>query len=169
MSQENQTEQQGSGQGLAELAGKYLTFCLANEHYGAEILKVVEIIKLMEITEVPRTPHYVRGVINLRGKVIPVVNLRAKFGMETIDDTDETCIIVVSIGDEDAQMGILVDNVSEVLDIKPDEIEPSPKFGGSIETDFIQGMAKVNKQVVILLDIGTVLQGVEAKALAGSF
>ncbi len=168
MTQETQTEQQGSGQALAELAGKYLTFCLADEQYGAEILKVVEIIKLMEITDVPRTPHYVRGVINLRGKVIPVVDLRAKFGMETIEDTDETCIIVVNIGNDDTQMGILVDNVSEVLDIDGEKIEPAPKFGGSIETNFIQGMAKVNNQVVILLDIDTVLQGVEAEALTGN-
>jgi purine-binding chemotaxis protein CheW len=154
--------------GLKELAGKYLTFKLADEEYGIEILKVMEIIKLMDITAVPRTPHYVRGVINLRGKVIPVIDLRKKFDMDTIEDTDETCIIVVNVRREgsDVQMGILVDTVSEVLDIQAGEIEPAPKFGSSVHTEFIMGMAKAKGQVKILLDIDSILTGSEVDAMA---
>ena len=145
------------------LAGKYLTFQLAHEEYGIAILKVVEIIKMMEITAVPRTPSFVRGVINLRGKVIPVVELRSKFGMETIPDDDETCIIVVNArcSGGGVQMGILVDTVSEVLDIAASEIEPSPQFGGSVDTKFILGMAKAKGTVKILLDIDRILSGDE--------
>jgi purine-binding chemotaxis protein CheW len=150
------------------LAGKYLTFRLASEEYGIEILKVVEIIKIMEITAVPRTPEFVRGVINLRGKVIPVVELRRKFNMETQEDTSETCIIVVSAAmpqGATVQMGILVDTVSEVLDIQAAEIEPPPQFGSSIDTNFIQGMAKVKGAVKILIDIDKVLTSQELASL----
>ena len=107
------------------LAGKYLTFKLVNEEYGLEILKVREIIGMMAITRVPRTPAFVRGVINLRGKVIPVIDLRSKFGMENVADTEETCIIVVDVSrnNDKLQIGILVDSVSEVLDIKGEDIE----------------------------------------------
>jgi purine-binding chemotaxis protein CheW len=149
-------------------AGKYLTFRLASEEYGIEILKVVEIIKIMDITAVPRTPEFVRGVINLRGKVIPVVELRRKFNMETQEDTPETCIIVVSAAMPQGgivQMGILVDTVSEVLDIQSAEIEPPPQFGSSIDTNFIQGMAKIKGAVKILIDIDKVLTGQELAAL----
>lgn len=140
-------------------AGKYLTFRLGAEEYGLEILKVREIIGLMEITKVPKTPGYIRGVINLRGKVIPVLDLRLKFGMETKKYTDETCIIVVEVTSNDGsvQMGILVDAVSEVLDIQSANIEETPKFGGDINTDFILGMGKVKNDVKILLDIDKVL------------
>lgn len=153
--------------GLDDLAGKYLTFKLANEEYGIEILKVMEIIKLMTITQVPQTPHYIRGVINLRGKVIPVVDLRLKFSMEAIDDTDATCIIVVSIksNDRETQMGILVDTVSEVLDINAGEIEGPPRFGAAVDTEFIMGMAKARGEVKILLDIDKVLSGAEVANL----
>lgn len=146
-------------QSAAEHAGKYLTFLLGKEEYGLEILKVREIIGLMDITEVPRTPAYIRGVINLRGKVIPVVELRLKFGMETTEDTNETCIIVVDVvreGDT-VQMGILVDNVSEVLDIDAGDIEETPSFGGGFSADFILGMAKAKGGVKILLNIHAVL------------
>jgi len=142
-------------------AGKYLTFKLAEEEYGLEILKVREIIGLMDITAVPRTPGFIRGVINLRGKVIPVVDLRTKFGMETHQDTDETCIIVVDVASSENadMMGILVDTVSEVLDIAVNEIEDTPTFGASVDMDFILGIGKVNGQVKILLDIDKVLTG----------
>ena len=113
----------------SERAGKYLTFVLAEEEYGLEILKVREIIGAMDITSVPRTPDYVKGVINLRGKVIPVVDLRLKFDMAEIERTEETCIIVVNVGD--VEMGIIVDKVSEVLDIAEEEIEDPPAFGAS--------------------------------------
>lgn len=162
-----QQENQGGQANLSDLAGKYLTFKLASEEYGIEILKVMEIIKLMEITSVPRTPEYVRGVINLRGKVIPVIDLRCKFGMETVEDTDETCIIVVSVRsmEEEVQMGILVDTVSEVLDIEGNEIEPAPRFGGAVATEFIMGMAKAKGVVKILLDIDRILTGQELEQL----
>ncbi len=149
-------------------AGKYLTFRLAGEEYGIEILKVVEIIKIMEITSLPRMPEAVRGVINLRGKVIPVVELRRQFGMETTTDTSETCIIVVNVRilQKDVQMGILVDTVSEVLDILEKDIEPPPQFGSQCNTNFILGMAKAKGDVKLLLDINRVLSGDEIQALA---
>ena len=149
------------------LAGKYLTFRLANEEYGLEILKVQEIIQLQSITRVPRTPPYVRGVINLRGKVIPVVDLRAKFGIEPAEDTERTCIIVVQIhvGDALLVIGILIDEVREVLDIRAENIEESPSFGSSVETEFILGMGKVGTSVKILLDIDRVLSAAETLSL----
>ena len=130
-------------------AGKYLTFRLAQEQYGLEILKVREIIGLMDLTKVPKTPHDIRGVINLRGKVIPVLDLRLKFGMEAKQDTEETCIIVVDIAGEDGSilMGILVDAVSEVLDIQSSEIEDAPTFGADVDTRFILGIGKVKNTV----------------------
>ena len=140
-------------------AGKYLTFKLAAEEYGLEILKVQEIIKMMDITKVPRTPDFVRGVINLRGKVIPVVDLRLKFGMEEKDTTVKTCVIVVQVRRNDATvtMGIIVDEVSEVLDIAAGEIEEAPSFGSHVDTQFILGMAKTKGGVKMLLDINKVL------------
>lgn len=142
------------------LQGKYLTFKLAEEEYGLEILKVQEIIQMQAVTKVPRTPDYVRGVINLRGKVIPVVDLRKKFGLESFEDTGKTYIIVVQIAtsaDTAIVMGIIIDEVREVLDIKAENIEETPSFGASINTDFILGMGKVNGNVKILLDIDKVL------------
>ena len=141
--------------------GKYLTFALAHEEYGLEILKVREIIGYIDVTAVPQTPHHVKGVINLRGQVIPVVDLRAKFGMETTDVTDETCIIVVEIAHADRKFstGIVVDRVQEVLDIPGDSIEEAPQFDSSVNTSFILGMGKVGDAVKILLDIDKVLGG----------
>ncbi len=144
--------------------GKYLTFRLDAEEYGLEILKVREIMGMMEVTRVPRTPDFVRGVINLRGKVIPVMDLRQKFGMPSIEDTDLTCIIVVDIGE--LEMGIIVDKVSEVLDIAGEDIEDAPSFGASVDTDFILGMGKSEGRVTILLDIAKVLTGEEGATLA---
>lgn len=142
-------------------AGKYLTFVLAGEEYGLEILRVREIIGYMDITAVPQTPDYVKGVINLRGQVIPVVDLRAKFGMETTEQTEKTCIIVVEIsqGAQSISTGIVVDRVSEVLDIAGGDIEDPPDFGSRVDTDFILGMGKIEDSVKILLDIDKVLAG----------
>jgi len=139
--------------------GKFLTFLMANEKYGLEILKVREIIGIMDVTPVPTTPSFVRGVINLRGKVIPVVDLRLKFKMEAKENTQRTCIIVVHLAraPQEMIMGIIVDEVSEVLDIDQDQIEPPPSFGADIRTDFILGMGKVNQKVVTMLDIDRVL------------
>jgi len=141
--------------------GKYLTFALANEEYGIEILKVREIIGYINVTAIPQTPHHVKGVINLRGQVIPVMDLRAKFGMETTEVTDQTCIIVVEIAQaaRTFSTGIIVDHVQEVLDIGTRQIEEPPQFGGAVNTDFILGMAKVGESVKILLDIDRVLAG----------
>lgn len=143
--------------------GKYLTFALAHEEYGLEILKVREIIGYMEITSVPQTPGHVKGVINLRGQVIPVIDLRAKFGMETTDITEQTCIIVVEIDHNGMKLstGLVVDRVQEVLDISESEIEEAPQFGAAVNTDFILGIGKINNSVKILLDIDTVLNSEE--------
>jgi purine-binding chemotaxis protein CheW len=154
-------ETQGGGAATrVDKSGKYLTFSLAGEEYGLEILKVREIIQMMAITAVPRTPAYIRGVINLRGKVIPVVDLRQKMSLPVEEQTGQTCIIVVDIGE--VEMGIIVDRVSEVLDIAGVDIEDAPSFGASINTDFILGMGKAGDHVTTLLDIKEVLTGDEA-------
>jgi len=152
----------------AYLAGKYLTFKLADEEYGLEILKVREIIGMMAITSLPRTPSFVRGVINLRGKVIPVIDLRKKFELEATSDTSLTCIIVVDVTATDGhiQIGILVDSVSEVLDIRGADIEGAPSFGTNIDTAFILGMAKAKGAVKILLNIEKVLSTAELESVA---
>lgn len=158
-----------AGKSLADnLAGKYLTFRLGDEEYGLEILKVQEIIQIQAITKVPRTPEYVRGVINLRGKVIPVVDLRRKFGLPAIPDTEKTCIIVVQIhqGDATVTMGVLIDEVKEVLDIAAGNIENTPGFGANIDTQFILGMGKIGSSVKILLDIDKVLSVQDIAAIA---
>ncbi len=147
--------------------GKYLTFTLENEEYGIGILKVKEIIGMMPITSVPRTPDFVKGVINLRGKVIPVLDLRLKFDMGEIPYTDRTCIIVVEIDSDSATVliGIVVDAVSEVLNIKESDIEETPTFGTSLNTAYILGMAKTEGSVKILLDIDKVLNQQEVAQL----
>ena len=147
--------------------GKYLTFSLNKEEYGIGILKVKEIIGMMPITTVPRTPEFVKGVINLRGKVIPVIDLRLKFSMEAIPYSERTCIIVVEIESQDSTVliGIVVDAVSEVLNIKEEDIEETPAFGTRLNTDYILGMAKMEGRVKILLDIDKVLSSKEMEAL----
>ncbi len=142
-----------------KLAGKYLTFRCAGEEYGLGILKVQEIIQMQAVTRVPRTPDYIRGVINLRGKVIPVVDLRRKFGLDGAPDTEKTCIIVVQSSAQGMKvtMGIIIDEVKEVLDIQAENIEDTPAFDASVTTEFILGMGKVGSSVKILLDIDKVL------------
>ncbi|MHB8091442.1 MAG: chemotaxis protein CheW [Syntrophales bacterium] len=153
---------------MANREGKYLTFTLAEEEYGIGILKVKEIIGMMAITMVPQTPPYMKGVINLRGKVIPIVDLRLKFDMTSIDQTEKTCIIVVEVasGSQKVMIGIMVDSVSEVLNIKGGDIEDTPNFGSHLNTDYILGMAKTGGKVKILLDIDRVLTNEEAAVLA---
>jgi purine-binding chemotaxis protein CheW len=148
-----------SGISVFAKAGKYLTFKLGTEEYGLEILKVREIIGLMNITAVPRSPDYVRGVINLRGTIIPVVDLRKKFGMESTEETEQSCIIVVEVTKEDGSeaIGVFVDAVSEVLDIAESNIERAPSLGAGVNTDFILGMAKIKDSVKILLNVEEVL------------
>ncbi len=139
--------------------GKFLTFFLAGEEYGIEILKVQEIIAMMPITRVPRIPRFIRGVINLRGKVIPIVDLRLKFGMVPKEQTEETCIIVVLV--RGIEMGVVVDKVSEVLDIAAKDIENTPLFGADVNTDYISGIGKSQDKVKILLNIDHVLAASE--------
>ena len=159
---------QAGGPALAHLAGKYMTFKLADEAYGLPILKVREIIGLMEITRVPRTPDFIRGVINLRDRVVPVVDLRLKFGMPRTESSEQTVIIVVQcgIGGRNLTMGILVDQVLEVLSIDGAQIEPPPALAASAsESQFVLGVGKAGDRVVFLLDIGEVLG---EEALAGA-
>lgn len=144
-------------------AGKYLTFFLADEEYGIEILKVHEILKILPITRVPRTPAFLRGVINLRGTVIPIVDLRAKFDMQSEPDGVQTCIIVVHVHGH--QTGLVVDRVSEVLDIAESGVENPPSFGSDVDTDFLLGIAKSHGRVRLLLDIDCVLSPAEAAEL----
>jgi len=152
---------------MSDRDGKYLTFRLADEEYGVSILKIKEIIGVMPITTVPQTPDFVKGVINLRGKVIPVITLRKKFGMEEAEYTDKTCIVVVEIliNAENVQIGIVVDTVSEVLNIKEEDIEDTPSFGTNLDTKYILGMAKMEGGVKILLEIDRVLSSEELEVL----
>ena len=149
-------------------AGKYITFSLAGEDYGLYILNVKEIIGMMSITRVPRTPEFVRGVINLRGKVHPVIDLRMRFGLDQKADDARTPIIIVEVNNANDQLsyiGIVVDSVSEVVNVEPGDIEDTPAFGVDLETDFILGLAKINKKVVTLLDIDKILTSRQLVAL----
>lgn len=139
--------------------GKYLTFSLADEEYGIGILKVKEIIGMITITAIPQTPPHIKGVVNLRGKIIPVIDLRLKFGLPAMEYTERTCIIVMEISKENGHIliGILVDSVSEVLNIKGVDIEDTPNFGTDLNTDYILGMAKTGGKIKILLDIDRVM------------
>jgi purine-binding chemotaxis protein CheW len=153
-------------------AGKYLTFQLANEEFGIRVLKVREIMGVQEITAVPQTPHHVKGVINLRGKVIPVIDLRLKFGLPAAEYTQRTCIIVAQVAGEHSStllMGIVVDGVSEVLNLSGQEIEDTPDFGEDIGGDYLLGMAKVKGKVKILLDIDRILSAHDLQKLNAIF
>jgi purine-binding chemotaxis protein CheW len=148
-------------------AGKYLTFHLAQEEFGIRVLKVREIMGLQEITAVPQTPAHVKGVINLRGKVVPLIDLRLKFGMPAAEYTTRTCIIVTQARTESGAvlMGIVVDGVSEVLNLTGQEIEDTPDFGRDVASQYLLGMAKVKGKVKILLDIDKVLSSQEVNDL----
>jgi purine-binding chemotaxis protein CheW len=141
--------------------GRYLTFALGKEEYGIEILKVREIIGYMTITTIPQMPEYVRGIINLRGQVIPVVDLRCRFAMETKEITDQTCIIVVDIHHDSQSFnaGLVVDHVQEVLNIEDGNIDDAPQFGTEVNTDFLLGIGKAGSAIKLLLDIDRVLEG----------
>jgi purine-binding chemotaxis protein CheW len=146
---------------VSALAGKYLTFSLAGEEYGLPVLKVREIIKILDITAVPQAPHHVKGVINLRGKVIPVVDLRLKFGFPSQEYDERTCIIVIEVAlqSSKALMGMVVDAVSEVLTIGAEEIEGTPEFGEHVNTEFMKGVAKIKGHVKFLLDLDRIFGG----------
>lgn len=140
--------------------GKYLTFVLGRESYGIQVLKVREIIRLTDITAVPQMPDCVRGVINLRGKIIPVIDLRVRFGLTAVDPTERTCIVVVRIASSSGcgdQVGLIVDAVEEVLHIPSADIEPTPDFAGACDTGYLLGMARVKGAVKCLLDVDRVV------------
>jgi purine-binding chemotaxis protein CheW len=143
------------------LAGKYLTFALAGEAYGLPVLKVREIIKMLSITPVPQAPHHVKGVLNLRGKVLPVVDLRVKLDFAAQDYDERTCIIVIEVALQTStvMMGVVVDAVSEVLTIAAAEIEAAPEFGERVNTGFMMGVAKIKGGVIFLLDLDRLFGG----------
>lgn len=159
--------EEGSRNRFQDLAGKYLTFVSGTEEFGLGILKVQEIIGMMKVTRVPRVSSYIRGVINLRGKVIPIIDLRLRFGMDPTDDTDRTCIVVVQVarGDDQVTMGIVVDQVSEVMDVPVEAIEPPPRFGQGVQTNYLLGIGKIADKVIMLLDIDRVLNEGEVAEL----
>jgi purine-binding chemotaxis protein CheW len=137
-------------------AGKYLTFVLGGESYGIPVLKVREIIKLVPVTVVPQMPSYIKGVLNLRGRIIPVLDMRIKFGMEVSADSDHTCIIVVQVLSANGiaiSLGLVVDSVEEVSNIAASDIEDTPDFGTTLDTSYLVGMAKIKNKVVSLLNI----------------
>lgn len=153
-------------------AGKYLTFQLGKEAYGIGIMKVQEIVGVMPVTRMPKLPHFVRGLVNLRGKVIPVFDLRLKFGLEKKEDTDRTCIIVVRLSldgtradGSEVTLGIIVDEVSEVVNVPAEAIEPAPAFGSSVDVSFLLGVGKLGNKVVMLLDADRILPREELQSV----
>jgi purine-binding chemotaxis protein CheW len=153
---------------VASLAGKYLTVVLENEAYGIGVLKVREIIRMQKITPVPQMPAFVKGVINLRGRVIPIVDMRVKFGLKA-DFAERTCIVVVQVklaNEQTVQMGLIVDSVEEVVTLNAGEIEPTPDFGAKINTEYLLGMAKIKGAVKTLLDIDRVVAPETVHAMA---
>ncbi|MDH3354638.1 MAG: chemotaxis protein CheW [Chromatiales bacterium] len=148
---------------------QYLTFLLGGKTYGLQILNIKEIIEYGEITEVPMTPDFISGVINLRGSVVPVIDLSQRFSGDVTEITKRTSIIILEVKNEDLsiEIGVTVDMVNDVLDIHPEEVEPAPKLGNQIQTSFISGMAKVDSKLLILLDIENVLS-IDELSMVGS-
>jgi len=148
---------------------QYLTFMLGGETYAMGILSIKEIIEYGNLTEIPRLPEFIRGVINLRGAVVPVIDLSARFGKRATGTTRRTCIVIVEVvnGEETQDVGVVVDAVTEVLEIPTHEIEPAPSFGANIRADFIEGMGKINGKFVVILNIQQVLSVEEISTLAG--
>ena len=163
---ENLVEVPTSVTQVNERAGKYLTFELNDTEFGIEILKVVEILKMVEITQVPMWPDFASGTINLRGRVIPVVDLRQKFGLQSVDATEKTCTVVVELCDD--QIGIVVEAVNEVREIIEENIADSPNIGGTVNSDFILGMGKTESNTILLLNLEKILLGGEMDLLLES-
>jgi purine-binding chemotaxis protein CheW len=151
------TEQQNETT-AAEEAIQYLTFKLDGESFATEISNVREVLEYTQITPVPRSPEFMRGILNLRGSVVPVVDLRLQFGMATVEQTVDSCIIIIEVNIEGTTtvLGALADSVQEVIDLKPDQLEPAPSFGTRIDNQFIQHMGKLEDRFVIILDIDKV-------------
>jgi purine-binding chemotaxis protein CheW len=166
------TELKGPGKrGIDQLAGKYLTFVLDGQSYGVDVLQVREIIRRPAITAVPEMPPYVRGVINLRGKIIPVIDLRLRFGLAEASTTEQTCIVVVLVqlsADKTSQMGIIVDGVEEVAQIAASEIEAAPDFGGESSAGSLLGMAKLKSGLKALLDLDQIIGGEKGDRVAAT-
>ncbi|MFP5239895.1 MAG: chemotaxis protein CheW [Acidobacteriota bacterium] len=155
---------------MSESTNQYLTFTLGEEVFALDIASVREVLELSTITKVPRTPEHIRGVINLRGRAVPVVDVRLKFGMPAAENTVDTCIIIVevSLGGEQAVLGALADSVREVMDIEPGDVEPAPRMGTSVRADFIKGIGRHGENFIILLDIDRVFTEEELSQLASS-
>lgn len=159
------TEQAALEPGSTALMSQFLTFVLGDEQYGVEILKVQEIKGYSAVTPIPNTPRYIQGVMNLRGTVVPVIDLRAKFSMEAGEYNKFTVIIVVTVAEK--VIGLVVDAVSDVLDIPAGEIRPAPELGGGVDTRFIRGMANVGDRLAVLLDIDRLLKEEDVAAIEG--
>jgi purine-binding chemotaxis protein CheW len=146
---------------------QYLTFTLDGEQYAADVSRVREVLELLPLTKLPRMPEYMKGVINIRGSVVPVVDLRQKFGMSAVEETVDTSIIVMDVGDGEKRMtvGCLTDSVEEVIEIMPESVEPPPSFGTKVDTEFISGIAKRDEQFIIVLDINRVFDEAEIASL----
>ena len=149
---------------------QYLTFKMADEIFAFDVAKVREILELIPITQVPQTPEFMRGVINLRGSVVPVIDLRLNFGMQCTENTVNTCIIVVEVNlnEETIVLGVLADSVQEVVEMEPEHIEPPPQLGTKLNTEFIKGMGKVENDFVMILDIDKVFSSDELIDIQGS-
>ncbi len=149
---------------------QYLTFNLGEESFALDVSHVREILEFTTVTKVPKTPSYMRGVINLRGSVVPVLDMRLKFGMSITEKTVDTCIIVVEVSfeGENTIIGALVDSVQEVFELEPDQIEPAPKIGTQLKTEFIKGMGKKDDRFIIMLDIDKVFSSEELSMVQGS-
>ncbi len=152
---------------MPELAGKYITFELDNEMYGIRLTNIREIIGMTKITAIPRAPEFVLGVINIRGKVLPVIDLRIRFGLPVKEITDRTPIIVCDVDENDSsiRVGVIVDSVSEVLQVHNEDVEEAPSFGLNIDTKFISGMSKADDKVQTLINIGYVITSSQLGAI----
>ncbi|MBF0125272.1 MAG: chemotaxis protein CheW [Magnetococcales bacterium] len=148
---------------------QYLTFTLSQEIFAVEIFRVKEVLEYKPLTKIPNTPMFMRGIINLRGKVVPVIDMRTKLGMEEVERTVNTCIIIVEVESrgEMAVFGAIVDSVREVMELGPSQIEPAPKIGTNLNTDFIRGMGKQGDQFIILLNTDTLFSADEMGQLSG--
>ena len=169
VSNENRMPSEKTAIEAEQKESQYLTFLLGGEMYAIGILNIKEIIEYGQVTEVPMMPSFIRGVINLRGRVVPVINLLARFGKPSSEINKRTCIVIIEVGAEDDRqdIGVVVDSVSEVLDIPATDIEPAPSFGAKIRSEFISGMGKVNGKFVVMLSVNKVLSVEEMSILSG--
>ena len=156
-----------ASQKLESQRQQYLTFSLDGEAYGVDILRVQEIKGWTPVTHIPNTPEYIRGILNLRGTIVPIIDMRMRFNLQRTEYTPVTVIIVLSVQTADGIhiIGIVVDAVSDVIDVMPDDIKPSPDFGEAVHTEFISGLAAMDKQMVMLLNIDKMLSNDELSAI----